>query len=117
MSKSNVVRFSTFVAALVLFLSVGLPTLSAKGDETKTTITVPNATWLAGQEIKPGDYNVSVTETQVVMSRNGKVVATAPVQWKDEANKAPYSTIVSEGNKIKEIHFGGKTKYVQVMAG
>jgi hypothetical protein len=50
----------------------------------------------------------------VRLSMNGKVVAEAPVQWKDETAKAKYSAFVSEGNKITEIHFGGKTRFVTI---
>jgi hypothetical protein len=118
MSQSKMIRVSTFVAALVLVLSIGLQTLSAKDTKmgTSTTVTVQNSTWLGGQEIKPGDYTVSATESELTISRYGKVVAQAPVQWKDEATKPRYSTIVTDGNKIKEVHFGGKTKYVEISA-
>jgi hypothetical protein len=118
MSQSKMIRVSTFVAALVLVLSIGLQTLSAKDTKmgTSTTVTVQNSTWLGGQEVKPGDYTVSATESELTISRNGKVVAQAPVQWKDEASKPRYSTIVTDGNKIKEVHFGGKTKYVEISA-
>ena len=68
----------------------------------------------AGKELKPGDYAVSADETHVQLSMNGKVVAEAPVQWKDETSKAKYSTFVSQGNKITEIHFGGKTRFVTI---
>ncbi|HEY0701968.1 MAG TPA: hypothetical protein VGD60_04295 [Candidatus Acidoferrales bacterium] len=118
MSRSKVVKFSTLVAALVMVLSIGLQTLSAKDSKagTSSMVTVQNATSLAGQEIKPGDYMVSVTESQVTISKNGKMVAQAPVQWKDETAKPRYTSIVTDGNKIKEIHFGGKNKYVEVGA-
>jgi hypothetical protein len=118
MSQSKMIRVSTLVAALVLVLSIGLQTLSAKDTKigSSTTVTVQNSTWLAGQEIKPGDYTVSASDTQLTISKNGKVIAQAPVQWKDQANKAQYSTIVADGNKIKEVHFGGKTRYVEVTA-
>jgi hypothetical protein len=36
------------------------------------------------------------------------------VQWKDETSKAKYSAFVSEGSKITEIHFGGKTRFVTI---
>jgi hypothetical protein len=118
MSQSKMTRVSTVVAALVLVLSIGLQTLSAKDSKmgTSTTVSVQNSMWLAGQEIKPGDYTVSANETQLTISRNGKIVAQAPVQWKDETSKARSSTVVADGNKIKEVHFGGKTKYVEVSA-
>jgi hypothetical protein len=118
MSQKKMVRASTVVAALMLFFSIGMQTLSAKETkpETSTTVTVNNSAWLAGQEIKPGDYSVSVTDTQLTLSKGGKVVAQVPVQWKDETSKPRYSTIVTEGNKITEFHFGGKTRYVAVSA-
>jgi hypothetical protein len=116
MSRNTVRRFSGLVAAVALVLSIGLQTLQAKDTkgEASSVVTVQNLTSLGGQEIKPGDYMVSVTETQVTMSKNGKVVAQAPVQWKDETAKPRYTTIVTDGNKIKEFHFGGKARYVEV---
>jgi hypothetical protein len=116
MSRNTVRRFSGLVAAVALVLSIGLQTLQAKDTkgEASSVVTVQNPTSLGGQEIKPGDYMVSVTETQVTMSKNGKVIAQAPVQWKDETAKPRYTTIVTDGNKIKEFHFGGKARYVEV---
>jgi hypothetical protein len=118
MSQSKMVRGSAFLAALVMVLSIGLQTLSAKDTKggASGTISVQNSSWLAGQEIKPGDYSVSATETQLTMSRDGKVIAQVPVQWKDETTKPHYTTVVTEGNKITEVHFSGKTKYVAVSA-
>jgi hypothetical protein len=118
MTRSKMVRFSTLVAALVLVLSIGMKTVSAKDSksDTASVFTIQNPTSLAGQSIAPGDYKVSVTETQLTMSKDGKVVAQVPVQWKDETSKPHYSTIVTEGNKITEFHFGGKTRFVAVSA-
>jgi hypothetical protein len=118
MSRSKMVQVSTVVAALVLVLSIGLQTLSAKDTkaDTSSVFTIQNATSLAGQSIAPGDYKVSVTETQLTLSKNGKVIAQVPVQWKDETNKPHYSTIVTDGGKITEFHFGGKNRFVAVSA-
>jgi hypothetical protein len=116
MSRNKMVRVTTIVAALMLVLSIGL--LSAKDSkaDTASVFTIQNATSLAGQSIAPGDYKVSVTDTQLTMSKNGKVVAQVAVQWKDETSKPHYSTIVTEGNKITEFHFGGKNRFVAVSA-
>ena len=118
MTRSKMVRFSAVVAALVLVLSIGMKTVSAKDSksDTASVFTIQNATSLAGQSIAPGDYKVSVTETQLTLSKDGKVVAQVPVQWKDETSKPHYSTIVTEGNKITEFHFGGKARFVTVSA-
>jgi len=118
MSRSRMVQVSTVVAALVLVLSIGLQTLSAKDTkaDTSSIFTIQNTTSLAGQSIAPGDYKVSVSETQLTMSKNGKVVAQVPVQWKDETSKPHYSTVVTDGGKITEFHFGGKNRFVAVSA-
>jgi len=118
MSQSKMIRVSTILAALVLVLSMGLQSLSAKESkgDTSATFTVATATSLAGQSIAPGDYKVTVTETQLTMTKGNKVVAQVPVQWKDETGKADRSTIVMDGNKITEFHFGGKNRYVTVAA-
>jgi hypothetical protein len=118
MSRSKMIRVSTLVAALMMMLSIGLQTLSAKDAkvDTSSVFTIQNAASLAGQSIAPGDYKVSVTETQLNVSKDGKVIAQVPVQWKDETSKPHYSTIVTEGGKITEFHFGGKTRFVVVSA-
>ena len=38
------------------------------------------------------------------------------LQWKDEKGKAKYSAIVTdgEGNQVKEVHFNGKMRYVEL---
>src|SRR5450631_2315133 len=119
MLRSKTIQVSTIVATLMLVLSIGLQTLSAKdtkAGDTSSVFTIQNPTSLAGQTIAPGDYKVSVTETQLTMSKNGKVVAQVPVQWKDETSKPHYSTVVTDGSKITEFHFGGKTRFVAVSA-
>lgn len=118
MSRSKMIRVSTLVAALMMMLSIGLQTVSAKDAkvDTSSVFTIQNAASLAGQSIAPGDYKVSVTETQLTVSKDGKVIAQVPVQWKDETSKPHYSTIVTEGGKITEFHFGGKTRFVVVSA-
>jgi hypothetical protein len=36
------------------------------------------------------------------------------VRWKDETSKAKYSNIVTVGDQVKEIHFDGKMRYVEI---
>ena len=76
---------------------------------------VLSAATLGGKRFKPGTYTVKADDSKVTVSHNGKMVAEAPVQWKDETNKASDSNIVSRTTQIKEIHFGGKMRYVEVM--
>ncbi len=118
MSRRSMNRVFAVVAALVLLVSVAAQTAPAKDTKPglSATMSIQAPAWLAGKELKPGDYSVSADETTVKVSQNGKVIVEAPVQWKDEAGKAKYSAFVSEGNKITEIHFGGKTRFVTIAA-
>jgi len=38
------------------------------------------------------------------------MIVEAPIQWQDGRGKAEASSVVLEGNKVKEIRFGGKTR-------
>lgn len=106
----------TILAALVLLVSISAQIAPAKDTKAgvNTTMSLLNPTTLAGKDLKPGDYAVTVDESHVKLSLHGKVIAEAPVQWKDETSKPKYSTFVVDGNKITEIHFGGKTKFVTI---
>jgi hypothetical protein len=116
MSRHSMQQIFTVLAALVLMVSLTAQIAPAKDTKVgvNTTMTLLNPTTLAGKDLKPGDYAVTVDESHVKLSLNGKVIAEAPVQWKDETAKAKYSTFVVEGNKITEIHFGGKTRFVSI---
>ncbi|MFZ3216472.1 MAG: hypothetical protein WA192_10470 [Candidatus Acidiferrales bacterium] len=116
MSRHAMNRVFGAVAALALLLSVAAQTAPAKETkvEIKTTMSLLNPAQFAGKDLKPGDYTVQVDETHVKLSMNGKLVVEAPVQWKDETSKPQYSAFVSNGNKITEIHFGGKTRFVTI---
>jgi hypothetical protein len=109
-------RAITVFAALVLLVAIAATNAPAKDTKAgiNTTMSLLNPATVGGKQLQPGDYAVSADETHVTISMRGKVVAEAPVQWKDESGKAKYSAFVSEGNKITEIHFGGKTRFVTI---
>jgi hypothetical protein len=116
MSRHSRKQIFTILAALVLLVSISAQMAPAKDTKAgvNTTMSLLNPTTLAGKDLKPGDYAVTVDDTHVKLSRNGKVVAEAPVQWKDETSKARFSAFVINDNKITEIHFGGKTRFVTI---
>jgi hypothetical protein len=116
MSRRSMNRVFGVIAALALLLSVAAQTAPAKPTKASvtTTMSLLNPAQLAGKQLKPGDYAVTVDENHVTVSMNGKIVAEAPVQWKDETEKAKYSAFVAEGSKITEIHFGGKTRFCTI---
>jgi hypothetical protein len=109
-------RVMTVFAALLLLVAIAAQNAPAKDTKAgvNTTMSLLNPATVAGKQLQPGDYAVSVDETHVTISMRGKVVAEAPVQWKDETSKSKYSAFVSENNKITEIHFGGKTRFVTI---
>jgi len=104
------------ITALILALALVLPALSSvalakesKGN-VKTDITIAGSVWLAGKELKAGVYSFAADGTKVTVSRNGKTIAEAPIQWQDGRGKADYSAVVLEGNQVKEIRFSGQTR-------
>jgi len=109
-----------YVFSILAAMTIAMP-LAARsnaGKDTKSTVSaqmdiVKDAT-IGGKEVKAGTYDVKANETKVTFSRNGKVVAEAPVQWKDEQSKSLHSMLVIDGCAVKEIHFTGKSRYVEV---
>lgn len=108
----------SFVLSVLVALAVSMPIAAlgtyAKESKVTTTIDIFNAATLGGKQIDPGSYRISVDDSKVTLERNGKMVAEASVQWKDETSKARYTNIVTEANKITQIHFSGKMRYVQI---
>jgi hypothetical protein len=119
--KMKMKRRGMDLAFMVLVaLALTLPIAAGSGDtnQTKAIVTMSvdlsSPATLAGTALKPGNYSVRADSTKVTISRGGKVMAEAAVEWKDAAGKAEYSSIVREGDQITEIHFGGKAKYVVI---
>jgi hypothetical protein len=113
-------RRMSFVFTVLAALALALP-IAARGDNTNPSkaivsmsVDLSSPATLGGTELKPGSYSVRADSVKVTLLRGGKAIAEAPVQWKDEAGKAAYSTIVTESRQIKEIHFSGKSKYVEI---
>lgn len=112
---------ATLLAALALVIPASARDNGAKNSKStvNATMDLVNTGTIADKQLKPGTYDVKADDSKVTLSLNGKVVAEAPVQWKDEKSKAKYSAIVTDGdgNQVKEVHFNGKTKYVELSAG
>jgi hypothetical protein len=112
MSRSHFVRFSALILALALVLPAVTSLALAKEAKgtVKTDVTIANSVWLAGKELKAGEYSIVADDAKVTVSHNGKMIVEAPIQWQDGRGKAEASSVVLEGNKVKEIRFGGKTR-------
>jgi hypothetical protein len=80
----------------------------------KTDLRLSTPATLGGTNLQAGEYSITADDTHATFLKNGKVIAEASVQWKDESAKAQTTAIVIDGNQITEIHFGGKMKYVEI---
>ena len=108
------VLLSVFVA-LVLAMPLAAHDAGTKNAKpTSATMDVLSNVLLGGKQIKPGTYVVTADDSKVTVAQGRKVIAEAPVQWKDETSKAKYSNIIVTDNQVKEIHFGGKMRYVEI---
>jgi len=120
MSRTKMNGVLTILAALTLALSIAThaaPPKDAKSTVTpivKTDLRLLSPATLGGTDLKAGEYSVTADDTHARFIKNGKVIAEASVQWKDESAKAQNTAVIVDGNQIKEIHFGGKMKYVEI---
>jgi hypothetical protein len=108
----------SFALSVFVALAIAMPIVArgayAKDSKTTATLDIFNATTLAGKQLEPGTYRLSADDSKVTFERNGKMIAEAPIQWKDETSKSRFTNIVTESDKITEIHFGGKMRYIQI---
>lgn len=117
MSRKGLGTILAAVAGLALALAVPAGARNSNaGNNSKVTATVEilNDASLGGKEVKAGTYQVKADDTKITLLRNGKVVAEAPVQWKEDSAKSHGSQLVIESGNVREIHFNGKTKYAEI---
>jgi len=116
MSRVAIYGLLASVLVLSLVISAGIAPVSAKETKAavKADLTLFNSHMLAGTELKAGSYQIIADESKVTVMKKGKVVAEANAQWMDGQGKALDTTVVTEGNNIREIHFGGKSRYVLI---
>ncbi len=100
--------------ALLIAMPVAARDNAKNGKATTAEVELLSPASMAGKMLKPGTYRVTADDSKVTLTIDGKVVAEAPVQWKDETNKPRYSQIVTTDDQVKEIHFGGKMRYIAI---
>jgi hypothetical protein len=120
MSRRKMNGVLTILAALTLALSIAAhaaPAKDAKSTVTpivKTDLRLLSPATLGATDLKAGEYSVTADDTHARFLKGGKVIAEASIQWKDENTKRQYTAVVVDANQIKEIHFAGKMKYVEI---
>jgi hypothetical protein len=115
MSRHGIGYVFAALAALALAMPLAAHNNAGK-DSTivKATMAVSDDATFGGKQVKAGTYDVKADETKVTLSLNGKVVAEASVQWKDEQSKPTSSSIVVDSGTVKEFHFNGRARYADV---
>jgi outer membrane usher protein FimD/PapC len=102
------------VVALLIAMPLAARDNAKNGKATTAEVELLSPASVSGKMLKPGTYRVTADDSKVTLTLNGKVVAEAPVEWKDETNKHNQSQIVTTDDQVKEIHFGGKMRYVAI---
>ena len=106
-----------FAVALMI---VTLPALALAGGAkmpkaiAKSHFTILGGETLNGTTLTVGDYNVIASDSTVSFFRGRKLVAQAPIQWKDGARKVGQNAIVTDTGKIQEVRFKGQNRSVVV---
>jgi hypothetical protein len=115
MSRRGVNRVVPVLVGLAFAMLFAARVASANGSKpTSATMDILSTVSLNGKQLKPGTYTISADDSKVTVAQNGKVVAEAPVEWKDESSKPHYTNIVTKSDQVTEIHFGGKMRYVAI---
>jgi hypothetical protein len=104
-------RKSIAFLTVLMLLALAIP---APAKTIHSSFTLPSPAKLAGTQLKAGDYDVNADDTKVTLWSKGKVVAEAKVEWKDGTSKASQTSLLIAGGEIKEIRFGGKTRYAVI---
>jgi hypothetical protein len=119
MSRNRMKSLLSIVAALALAMPIVARANEGKNSKStaRASMELLNAANIGGKQVKAGTYDVKAGESTLTLIHNGKVVAEAPIEWKDESSKSKYSSIIVDGGSVKEVHFYGKNRYAQVSAG
>jgi hypothetical protein len=114
MSRRGVNLVVRMLVVLTLAMPLAARRVRADGSKTSATMDVLTAVSLNGKHLKPGTYTVTAEGSKVTIAQNGKVLAEASVEWKEESSKPSNSNIVTNNDEVTEIHFGGKMQYVAI---
>ncbi len=116
MKYSRLLHF--FVMALMF--AVAIPAMaSPKGAKMSNSVAkgqfyVVGGEILNGVTLASGEYNVVASDSTLSFFRGKKLIAQAPIQWKDGAQKTQQNAIVTDTGKIQEVRFKGKNRSVVV---
>jgi hypothetical protein len=116
MSRSRMNCVLSVLAALALAMPLAARASAEKSTARASVDLVSEAT-IGGKQLKAGTYDVEANGSTLTLMQKGKVLAEAPIAWKDEQSKSRYSAIVTEGGTVTEVHFQGRKQYARLSGG
>ncbi len=114
MSRRGLNLFAPILVALFVAMPLAARDAGKNRKPTTAEVEILSTVSLAGKQLKPGTYKVTADDAKVTIEMNGKVVAEAPVTWKDESSKPRNSNVVTTDDQVKQIHFNGKMRYIEI---
>ncbi|HEV2222886.1 MAG TPA: hypothetical protein VGR84_07790 [Candidatus Acidoferrales bacterium] len=106
--------------AVALMLALAIPAMaSPKGAKMSNSVAkgqfnVVGGEMISGTTLTPGEYNVVANDSTLSFFRGKKLIAEAPIQWKDATQKIDQNAIVTDAGKIQEVRFKGQSRSVVV---
>jgi hypothetical protein len=106
--------------AAVLLLAAAIPAMaSPKGAKMSNSIakgqfSVAGGEIINGTTLTAGEYKVVANDSTVSFFRGNKLIAEAPIQWKDATQRIDQNAIVTDAGKIQEVRFKGQNRSVVV---
>lgn len=106
--------------AVAVLLAVAIPAMaspkSAKMSSTlaKGQFNLASGEFLNGTALTPGEYKVVANDSTVSFFRGNKLIAQAPIQWKETSQKMDQNAIVTTEGKVQEVRFKGRNRSVVV---
>jgi len=105
-----------FAVLTVLFLA--MPVWAGGGSNRKDSVSldVNQVTMVGNTQLQPGHYKLEATEStnQLNVLRGGKIIATVACEWIKLPQKSTQSVVLSDQNRVNEIHFEGTDQAVKL---
>jgi hypothetical protein len=81
----------------------------------KESLTIDTNKMIGSAQLKAGTYDLMADDAKKDLNilQNGKAIATVQGQWVKLPQKAQYSTVVSDGDKITQVQFSGSDQAFQ----
>jgi hypothetical protein len=99
--------------ATLVFVLAALPASAAHIDSVDWD--TPRSVAIGTTQIQPGKYQLKAEEgkSELTIMSKGKIIATIPCHWMELPTKADTSSVATDGDKVTQVEFGGRTSAIQ----